>query len=178
MSTQYEEGLTKTIARFKDALSTIRTGRANPDVLSKINVEYYGSMVPLKQLANISVPETMMLQLTLFDKGAVKAVEKGILASDLGLNPTVDGTIIRLRFPDLTEDRRKDLVKLTKKMAEEYRVAIRNQRRDALEKLKSDKTLPEDEVKKLQDEIQKQTDHYTKQVDSVSAEKEAEIMKI
>lgn len=168
----------KTVEGLKSHLGTIRTGRANPDVLSKISAEYYGSMVPLKQLANISVPEPMMLTLTMFDKSAVKSVEKALQASDLGLNPNVDGTVIRLRFPDLTEERRKDLVKLVKKSSEEFKVTLRNLRRDFLDELKADKSNSEDDLKKMQEEIQKVTDIYSKQIDQLITDKETEIMKI
>jgi ribosome recycling factor len=173
-----KDKMSKAVDRLKSHFTTIRTGRANPDVLAKIQVEYYGSMVPLKQVANVTVPESMTLMLTLFDKGAVKAVEKAILSSDLGLNPAVDGTTIRLRFPDLTEDRRKELVKVIKKQAEEAKIALRNLRRDFLEDLKKNKDVPEDQAKKLQDDVQKQTDHFTKLIDQSTAEKEAEVMKI
>jgi ribosome recycling factor len=168
----------KSIDTLKEHFATVRTGRANPDILSKIQVDYYGSMVPIKQVASISVPEPMTLMLTLFDKGSVKAVEKAIMTSDLGLNPAVDGTIIRLRFPDLTEDRRKELAKLVKKMAEDSKIALRNIRRDAIDQLKADKAIPEDQLKKQQDDIQKDTDHFTKLADQLAADKEAEIMKI
>ncbi len=173
-----KDKMSKAIDHLKSTFGTIRTGRANPDVLSKIQVEYYGSMVPLKQVANVTVPENMTLLLTLFDKSAVKAVEKALLASDLGLNPNVDGTVIRLRFPDLTEERRKELVKVIKKYSEECKIVIRNLRRDFLEDLKKDKNTPEDQAKKLQDEVQKQTDHFIKLIDQSTAEKEAEVMKI
>ncbi len=173
-----EDKMNKAFDRLKSSFSTIRTGRANPEVLSKIMVEYYGSMVPIKQITSISVPEPMVLLLTLFDKGAAKAVEKAIQTSDLGLNPQIDGAVIRLRFPDLTEDRRKELVKQIKKMSEESKVALRNIRRDEIESLKADKSMAEDMSKKMQEDIQKHTDHFTKLVDQLTADKEAEIMKI
>ncbi len=173
-----KEKMQKAIEHLKSEFSTIRTGRANPEILSKIQVDYYGSMVPLKQVASITVPEPMMLILTLFDKGAIKSVEKAIQASDLGLNPAVDGTIIRLRFPDLTEERRRDLVKITKKMSEEAKVALRNLRRDCNDAIKAHKDYTDDIKKQMQEEIQKDTDLFTKQVDQLTADKEAEIMKL
>ena len=181
MIIELNDKMEKTIERMKSQFSTYRTGRANADVLAKVTVEYYGSMVPLKQVASISVPEPMTLQLTLFDKSVIKSVEKAIQASDLGLNPMVDGTIIRLRFPELTEQRRKDLVKMVKKQAEESKIAVRNIRRDAVEGLKAkekNKDINEDESKKIQEDIQKQTDHYIHVIDLMTADKEKDIMRI
>lgn len=181
MITDLKDKMDKTIERMKSQFSTYRTGRANPDVLAKVQVEYYGSMVNIKQVASVSVPEPMTLQLTLFDKSVIKAVEKAIQASDLGLNPMVDGTIIRLRFPELTEERRKELVKMVKKQAEESKVALRNIRRDTVDALKTqekNKEINEDESKRLQEEIQKQTDHFIHLIDQLTLEKEKDIMRI
>ncbi len=181
MSNELKEKMEKTIEHTKAQYATYRTGRANPEVLSRILVEYYGQMVSIKQVASVSVPESMTLQLSIFDKSAVKAVEKAIQASDLGLNPSVDGTVIRLRFPELTEERRKDLVKVIKKHAEESKIGIRNVRRDAVDALKAKekgKEISEDECKKQQEDIQKMTDHYIHVVDQITVEKEADIMRI
>jgi len=171
----------KVIERTKGQFTSFRSGRANPDILAKVQVDYYGSMVPIKQVANVTVPEPMMLMLTVFDKSAIKAIEKAIQASDLGLNPMTEGSAIRLRFPELTEERRKDLVKLVKKTAEESKVVLRNIRREAVDELKAQekaKTITEDESKKEQEDIQKQLDHFIKIVDTMTHDKENEIMKI
>ena len=175
----YSSKMQKTVESFKGQLGTIRTGRANPDILSRIQVDYYGSMVPIKQVANITVPESMTLLLNVFDRSAVKSVEKAILTSDLGLNPQTDGSSIRLRFPDLTQERRKDLVKIVKKESEEAKISLRNIRRDAVDSVKSDekaKHLAEDASKRAQEDIQKQTDHFIKLIDQITQEKESEIM--
>jgi ribosome recycling factor len=175
------ERMGKTIESTKKHFATIRTGRANPDILSFVQVEYYGTKVPLQQLASISVPENTMLVLNVFDKSAVKDIERAIMVSDLNLNPQTDGSIIRLRFPELTEERRKEFVKLVKKQAEEGKVAIRNIRRDEIEELKKmekNKEISEDDLKSEQEEVQKQTDKYSKRIDEIANEKEEEILKI
>ena len=171
--------MTKTIDALHQYLASIRTGRANPEILSRIQVEYYGSMVPIKQVANITVPDNMTLMLTVFDRSAIKALEKAIQSSDLGLNPQTDGASIRLRFPDLTQERRKDLVKLIRKQAEESKIALRNIRRDALDFLKTQektKAITEDDCKKHQEDLQKITDSFSKLIDQTIDKKESEIM--
>lgn len=169
--------LKRSIENLKSKLGGIRSGRANPDLLAHINVDYYGSSVPLKQLANISVIEGNTFVLNVFDAGATSSVEKAILQSDLGLNPSAEASVIRMRLPDLTEERRKELVKVVKNQAEEAKVALRNIRRDILDGFKKDE-LPEDEMKREQDALQKKIDDYVSQVDAVAQDKEKEIMTI
>lgn len=171
----------KAIDHIKHQLTGVRTGRAAPSLLNKIHVDYYGSLVPINQVASISVPEPAMLLLNIFDAQAVQSVERAISSSDLGLNPQTEGTLIRLRLPELTEDRRKDLVKVVKNSAEEARVAIRNIRRDAMDGLKrqkNDNDITEDELKRTQDQIQKLTDSYIEIIEKISKDKESEIMTI
>lgn len=168
---------------LKKELATVRTGRANPSLLDTIHVEYYGSTMPLNQLAGVSVPEPSMLVIQPFDKGAMKAIETAILKSDLGLNPANDGMVIRLPIPPLTQERRKELTKVVNKMGEEIKTAIRNVRRDANEEVKKaekDKALhiSEDAAKKALDDIQKATDQAIKEVEETIKHKDAEIMKI
>jgi len=174
-----KEKMTKALEVMVGNFSSIRTGRANPEILDRITVEYYGTKVPLKQVASISVPDPKMIALQVFDKTALAEVEKALLKSELGITPQVDGTVVRLRFPDLTEERRKELIKLIKKMAEDCKVAIRNIRRDAIEHIKKEeKDISEDDMKKHQDEVQKTTDNYMKEIDQLLAKKEEELMKI
>lgn len=174
-----KEKMTKALEIMEKNFSSIRTGRANPEILDRITVEYYGTNVPLKQVASISVPDPKMIALQVFDKNAVIEVEKAILKSDLGINPQVDGTVVRLRFPDLTEERRKELIKMIKKMAEDSKVSIRNIRRDAIEHIKKEeKDISEDDMKKHQDEVQKVTDNFMKEIDQLLSKKEEELMKI
>lgn len=171
----------KAIDHIKHQLTGVRTGRAAPSLLNKIQVDYYGSMVPINQVASISVPEPAMLLLNVFDAKAVQNIEKAISSSDLGLNPQTEGNMIRLRLPELTEERRKDLVKVVKTSAEEARVAIRNIRRDAMDSIKrqkNDNDITEDELKRDQDQIQKLTDSYIDIIEKISKEKESEIMTI
>lgn len=168
---------------LKKELATIRTGRANASILDTIHVEYYGSNMPLNQIAGVSVPEPSCLMITPFDKSSIKAIETAILKSELGLNPANDGNVIRLPIPALTEERRKELVKAVGKMGEEIKTAIRNVRRDANEdvkKLEKDKNahLSEDAAKKTLDDIQKATDQHIKDVDEIIKHKDAEIMKV
>lgn len=171
--------MNKAIEIMENNFSSIRTGRANPHILDRITVEYYGTNVPLKQVASISVPDPKMIALQVFDKNAVAEVEKSILKSDLGITPQTDGTVVRLRFPDLTEERRKELIKMIKKMAEDGKIAIRNIRRDAIEQVKKNKEhTSEDDIKKEQEEIQKITNDFMKKIDSLLDEKEKELMKI
>ena len=170
-----------TIEATKKELASVRTGRASASILDRVVVEYYGTPTPLKQLANISVPEARMIIVQPWDKSALSAVEKAIQKADLGLNPVNDGSIIRLPVPQLTEERRKELVKVVKKEAEEKRVVIRNLRRDGNEKVKAlekDGHLSEDEVKRGLDEIQKLTDRYIVEIDKLLEHKEKEIMEV
>ena len=176
-----EERMEKAVAALKRDLSTLRAGRATPSLLDKITVEYYGSSMPINQLANISVPEPRLLVIQPWDKKAVSEIERAIMKSDLGLTPSSDGAVIRLAIPQLTEERRKDLVKVSKKKAEEGRVAVRNIRRDANDELKRKEKagdITEDELHKAQDDVQKLTDKYIEEVDKVLAAKEKEIMEV
>ncbi len=184
MKTVFEfakEKMTKTISALNSEYNSIRAGRANPAVLDPIRVDYWGVPTPVNQMAAVSVSEARILVIQPWDKSALKLIEKAIQASDIGINPQNDGTIIRLTFPPLTEERRKALVKEVKSTAENSKVAVRNIRRDALEKLKAMKKnseITEDDLKYGEGEIQKITDDFIKQVDSVAAAKEAEIMEI
>lgn len=176
-----KEKMSKSVEAFRHNLSGLRTGRASADLLTPIKVDYYGSEVPLVSLASISVPESRMLQLQVFDKGALQAVEKAIQSSGLGITPRTDGTTIRLPLPELTEDRRKELLKVAKTYAEESRVAIRNLRRDNIDgfkKAEKDKTLASDESHRQQEAIQKMTDAAVRQIDDLLAAKEKEILQV
>ena len=176
---KYEQKMEKTLANLDSEFGTIRAGRANPHVLDRITVDYYGCPTPLQQVANISVPEARMIVIQPWEGSLVKAIEKAINMSDLGINPTNDGKIIRLVFPELTEERRKDLVKEVKKKAEECKVAVRNIRRDGNDAFKKiAKEISEDEVKQLEDELQKMTDKYIKDVDKLMEEKSKEILTV
>lgn len=169
------------IARTKKAFASVRTGRANPALLERIVVSYYGTPTPLTQMASVTVPEPRMLVITPWDKSSIKDIEKAILASDLGLVPSNDGTVIRLAIPPLTEERRKDLVKLVRKDAEDHRVAVRNIRRDLNEiakKMEKDGEISEDELRRAQDEIQKLTNRYIEEIDQLLKVKEKEIMEV
>ncbi len=168
---------------LRKEMATIRTGRANASILNTLQVEYYGTLCPLSQVASVSVPESSMLVLQPFDKTSIKAIETAILKSDLGLNPGNDGNVIRLPIPPLNEERRRDLVKVVHRLAEEIKTAIRNVRRDAndqVKKLEKEKALgvSEDTAKKTNDDIQKLTDARIKEVDEAVKHKEAEIMKV
>ena len=181
MLTQYEEKMTKTVENLEGEYATIRAGRANPHVLDKIAVDYYGSPTPIQQVANVSVPEARMIQIQPWEKSMLKAIEKAILTSDIGINPTNDGTSIRLVFPELTEDRRKELAKDVKKKGEEAKVAVRNIRRDAndlLKKLEKGGEITEDELADGEDQIQKLTDKYIKEVDAAVDAKSKEVMTV
>lgn len=176
-----QERMGKSIESLKTSLNKIRTGRAHTSLLDNIVVEYYGMDTPLNQVGNISVPDARSLSITVFDKGMISAVEKAIMKSDLGLNPQSNGTLIRIPLPPLTEERRKDLVKVVRGEAEGGKVAIRNIRRDANSDFKSllkDKDISEDEHHKAEEDIQKTTDAYIKQVDELLVKKEAELMEI
>lgn len=169
----------KCVEVFKNQISKIRTGRASPSILDGIQVEYYGSATPLRQLANIVVEDSRTLAITVFDRSLSPAVEKAIMSSDLGLNPSSASSVIRVPLPPLTEERRKDLIKIVRGEAEQGRVSVRNVRRDANDKLKAqlkDKAISEDEERRAQDEVQKLTDLYIKKVDTALAEKESELM--
>ncbi|MBW7981384.1 ribosome recycling factor [Enterobacillus tribolii] len=174
-----EVRMDKCVDAFKTHISKVRTGRAHPSLLDGIMVEYYGSATPLRQLANVVTEDSRTLAITVFDRSLGPAVEKAIMASDLGLNPASAGTVIRVPLPPLTEERRKDLIKLVRGEAEQGRVSVRNVRRDANEKIKAllkDKAIGEDEERKAQDEIQKLTDLMIKKIDTSLSEKEAELM--
>ena len=176
-----EEKMAKTINLLKRDLASLKAGRANPAMLDRIMVEYYGSETPLTQLANIAAPEPRVMTIQPWDSKLISMIEKAILKSDLGINPSNDGKLIRLIVPQLTEERRKDLVKVIKKMGEESKIAVRNTRRDAnenLKKLKKDVKITEDELKKAEDEMQKSTDKATKEIDKMLEVKEKEIMEV
>lgn len=175
------ERMEKTIAVLKRDLGTLRAGRANPQVLDRITVDYYGTPTPINQLGNISSPEPRMLMISLWDQKMISAVEKEIQKSDIGINPTNDGKFIRLIFPELTEERRKDLVKVIRKKGEEAKVAVRSIRRDMneqIKKAKKDGEITEDDQKNLEDKAQKTTDAKIKDIDKVIADKEKEIMEV
>lgn len=176
----YEDKMKKTMASLESDLATIRAGRANPNVLNKIMVDYYGTPTPIQQVGNVSVPEPRMILIQPWEKSMVKAIEKAIQTSELGINPTNDGTAIRLVFPELTEERRKELVKDVKKKGEGAKVAIRNIRRDgndALKKLKGSE-VSEDEIKDMEEELQKVTDKFVKKVDEAVEAKSKEVMTV
>ena len=178
---KYEQKMTKTLDGFEAELTTIRAGRANPHILDKITVDYYGSPTPLQQVANITVPEARMIQIQPWETSMVKEIEKAILTSDLGINPTNDGKVIRLLFPELTEERRKELAKDVKKKGENAKVAIRNIRRDAndsFKKLSKSADVSEDEVKELEDGAQKMTDKYITEIDKAVEAKTKEILTV
>ena len=176
----YDEKMQKTIHALDTELASIRAGRANPNILNKLTVEYYGTPTPIQQVANISVPEARMIQIQPWEKSMLKAIEKAILTSDIGINPTNDGTSIRLVFPELTEDRRKELAKDVKKKGEAAKVAVRNIRRDANDAFKklAKQDVSEDEIKELEEKIQKSTDKYIKEVDAAVDAKSKEIMTV
>lgn len=176
----YESKMNKTLANLDGELGTIRAGRANPNVLNRIMVDYYGTPTPIQQVANVSVPEPRMIQIQPWEKSMVKEIGKAIQMSDLGINPTNDGSVIRLVFPELTEERRKELVKDVKKKGEAAKVAIRNIRRDgndAFKKLKGSE-VSEDEIKDLGDQLQKMTDKFIKKVDDAIDVKSKEVMTV
>ena len=178
---EYEVKMQKSIASYKDNLSTIRAGKANPDVLKRIEVEYYGSMTPISSIAEIKVTDARTIMITAWDKSIMKGIEKAILTSDLGINPQNDGSAIRLSFPPTTEERRKELSKQIAKLGEDAKVAIRNIRRDANDKVKADKknsVMTEDEAKASDKSVQDLTDKYVKEIDSITAAKTKEIMEI
>ncbi|MEO0464798.1 MAG: ribosome recycling factor [Pseudomonadota bacterium] len=174
-----ERRMTGAVEALKGDLSGLRTGRANTSLLDPVQVEVYGAMMPLNQVATVSAPEPRMLSVQVWDKSNLTAVEKGIAHANLGLNPMIDGQTLRLPMPDLTEERRKDLAKLAGQYAEKAKIAIRNVRRDAMESLKADekkKEISEDDRKRLEDEVQKLTDAHVKDTDEAAAKKEQEIL--
>ena len=177
---QYQDKMQKAFDFMESEFATIRAGRANPHVLDKIRVDYYGTPTPVQQVGNVTVPEPRVLQIAPWEKSLIKNIEKAIMASDVGITPSNDGSVIRLVFPELTEERRKDLVKDVKKKGEECKVAIRNVRRDGNEAYKklAKTEISEDEIKKLEDELQKATDKMIKDVDAAVETKSQEILKV
>ena len=181
MITKYEEKMTKTLSNLEKDYNSIRAGRANPHVLDKIKVDYYGTPTPLQQVGNIAVPEPRMITIQPWERSLVKPIEKAILTSDLGIHPSNDGTMIRLVFPELTEEHRKDLVKDVKKKAEGAKVAVRNIRRDANEyfkKAQKNSEITEDELKDYEKKVQKLTDKYIKEIDALMGKKSEEILTV
>lgn len=173
--------MNKSVAVYKKELASMRAGRANPQLLDRILVDYYGTPTPINQVANISIPEPRIIQIAPWEANMLKVIEKAIQKSDLGINPANDGKILRLLMPELTEERRKDLVKQTHKMAEECKIALRAIRRDANEqvkKLKKDSEITEDEQKTIEEKIQKTTDKIVKEVDTISSDKEKELLNV
>ncbi|MEH7382555.1 ribosome recycling factor [Bacillus sp. JJ1533] len=178
---QVKDKMSKAVQALSRELATVRAGRANPAILDKVTVDYYGAPTPLNQLASINVPEARMLIIQPYDKSVLGDMEKAIQKADLGLNPTNDGSIIRISIPPLTEERRRELVKVVKKYAEESKVAVRNVRRDGndeLKKLEKNGEITEDELRSLTDDVQKLTDDSINKIDSIAKEKEKEIMEV
>jgi len=186
MSTEFNEKnygtkMDKTIQSYKKDLSSLRTGRANASMLDMIKVDVYGQMMPINQIASVSVPEARLITIQVWDQTNIKAVDSAIQKSDLGINPQIDGSVLRIRIPDLTEERRKDLIKVLKNIAEKNKVSIRNIRREAndeLKKLIKDKTISEDENKIFEKNVQKITDDNILSIDKISEEKEKEISQV
>lgn len=176
-----EESMKKSISFLKEELATIRAGKANPKLIDKIQVSYYGTMTPLNQIANISVPEPRMLVVQPWDANALKDIERAILTSDLGINPTNDGKMIRLMIPVLTEERRKELLKVVKKEIENSKIAVRNIRRDTndeIKKLEKQSEISKDDLKRAEEEMQKLTDRYVSIIDDIFKDKEIEILEV
>ncbi len=176
-----EEKMNKSIDNLREKFAEVRAGRANPAILNKVKIDYYGTPTPINQVAGVSVPEARMIVIQPWDVSVLKEIEKAILASDIGINPNNDGKVIRLAFPELTEERRKELVKEIKKMAEECKVAVRNSRRDGIDQAKKeqkDGEMTEDELKQAENKIQELTDKAIAEVDKVLANKENEILSI
>lgn len=177
----FDENNEKTVESFKNELQSIRAGRANPHILDKVVVEYYGVMTPLNQMANVTIAEARVLVVSVWDKSALKNVERAILAANVGITPNNDGTVIRLVFPEVTEERRRDLVKGVKTDAENAKVALRNHRRDAneeLKKYKKDSVITEDDLDNFLAEVDKRLASYIEKVDALSKSKEQEIMSV
>jgi ribosome recycling factor len=175
---EYEHKMKKTVEFLQSEFATVRAGRANAGVLDQIKVEYYGTPTPISQIATVSTPDPRTLQISPWDAGSLKIIEKAILASDLGINPANDGKVLRLQFQQLTEERRKELIKQVEKYAEDAKVAVRNVRRDAVEDFKAQKKrseITEDDLKDSEKDLQKLTDDYIKEIDKVAAAKEKEL---
>ena len=176
-----KEKMEKSISVYNEKLSEVRAGRANPAILNKVKIDYYGTPTPINQVAGVSVPEARLIVIQPWDMSILKEIEKAILASDIGINPNNDGKVIRLAFPELTEERRKDLVKDIKKMAEEAKIAIRTIRRDGIEEAKQEQKngdMTEDELKQAENEIQKLTDKSVEEIDKILENKEKEVMSV
>ena len=179
--TDIKEKMEKTINVFSEKLAEVRAGRANPAILNKVKIDYYGTPTPINQVAGISVPEARLIVIQPWDVSILKEIEKAILASDIGINPNNDGKVIRLAFPELNEERRKEIVKDIKKMGEETKVAIRNARREGIDKAKAMQKggeMTEDELKQAENDIQKMTDKYIEEIDKVLEKKEKEVMSV
>ncbi len=179
--TNLKEKMEKAINAYNERLAEVRAGRANPAILNKVKIDYYGTPTPINQVAGVSVPEARLIVIQPWDASILKEIEKAILASDIGINPNNDGKVIRLAFPELNEDRRKELVKDIKKMAEEAKVVIRNIRRDGIDEAKAsqkDGDMTEDELKQAENEIQKITDKSIEEIDNILEKKEKDIMSI
>ena len=178
---KFEEKMIKSISVYEENLAEVRAGRANPAILNKVMIDYYGTPTPINQVAGISVPEARMIVIQPWDASILKEIEKEILKSDIGINPNNDGKVIRLTFPELNEERRKEIVKDIRKMAEEAKVAIRSIRRDAIDEAKAmqkNSEMSEDELKVAEDKIQKLTDKYVDEIDTILDKKEKEVMSI
>ncbi len=177
---QYDDKMKKTLEFLETDYAAIRAGRANPHVLDKLRVDYYGTPTPVQQVGNVTVPEARIIQIAPWDKSLIKEIEKAIMSSDIGINPSNDGNVIRLVFPELTEERRKDLVKEVKKKAEDGKVAVRNIRRDGNDAFKklAKTEVSEDEIKQLEEQLQKITDKYIKEIDALMEQKSKEIMTV
>lgn len=176
-----EEGMKKAVASFRSDIQSIRAGRANPAILDKVMVDYFGQMTPLNQTANVSAPEARMLLIQPWDANLIPEIEKGILQADLGLNPSNDGKVVRISIPALTEERRKDLIRMVKTETEDAKVAVRNIRRDQideLKKLEKNKELSEDELRTAEEKMQELTDKYTDEIDKITEAKEVELTEI
>lgn len=176
----YDDKMKKAIEFLEADYATIRAGRANPHVLDKLRVDYYGTPTPIQQVGNVTVPEARIIQIAPWEKSLLREIEKAILTSDIGINPSNDGSVIRLVFPELTEERRKDLVKEVKKKGEDGKVAIRNIRRDGNDAFKklAKEDVSEDEIKQLEDNLQKLTDKYIKDIDALMENKSKDIMTV
>ena len=177
--TNIKEKMEKTISVFSEKLSEVRAGRANPAILNKVKIDYYGTPTPINQVAGISVPEARLIVIQPWDGSVLKEIERAILASDIGITPNNDGKVIRLNFPELNEERRKELVKDIKKMGEEAKVAVRQVRRDGLDEFKKqqkDSLITEDDLKQAEDQVQKLTDKYVEEIDKLTEAKEKEVM--
>ena len=178
---EIKEKMDKSIDNLNEKFAEVRAGRANPAILNKVKIDYYGTPTPINQVAGVSVPEARLIVIQPWDISVLKEIEKAILASDIGINPNNDGKVIRLAFPELTEERRKELVKDIKKMAEEAKVAVRAVRRDGIEAAKTEQkegNMTEDELKKAEDDIQKLTDKSVEEIDKILANKEKEVMSV